>query len=304
LICDQGELALVITRDPNDTGNFIIEATSALESDNLAQLQHTYLSACTNLGSDTNTVSYAHTVVQPTVSPVRDSTRGSTFVPLFSVSTTGTKPTNRPSPSTFPPLVEVFMKNKYKPVAQKIRPVLGTLPSEFRIERHIHGDPLADMPKLNPNPPPFVPTGRYTTERRDLLDAAHSGDFLWPAERALMHDFMCLHNGAFAWQDSERGRFRTDFFPPIDIPVTPHTPWIQRNIPIPPGIYDEVCKIIRTKIEAGVYEPSNSSYRSRWFCVVKKDGTSLRLVHSVVTRYCGRIQWNLSTLARWWCKQG
>jgi hypothetical protein len=281
LICDQGELALVITRDPNDTGNFIIEATSALESDNLAQLQHTYLSACTNLGSDTNTVSYAHTVVQPTVSPIHDSTRGSTFVPLFSVSTTGTTPTNRPSPSTFPPLVEVFMKKKYKPVSQKIRPVLGTLPSEFRIERHIHGDPLADMPKLNPNPPPFVPTGRYTTERRDLLDAAHSGDFLWPAERALMHDFMCLHNGAFAWQDSERGRFRTDFFPPIDIPVMPHTPWIQRNIPIPPGIYDEVCKIIRTKIEAGVYEPSNSSYRSRWFCVVKKDGTSLRLVHSL-----------------------
>jgi hypothetical protein len=34
-------------------------------------------------------------------------------------------------------------------------------------------------------------------------------------------------------------------------------------------------------VTAGVYEPSNSSYRSRWFCVVKKDGKSLRIVHSL-----------------------
>src|SRR5436190_4855479 len=32
---------------------------------------------------------------------------------------------------------------------------------------------------------------------------------------------------------------------------------------------------------AGVYEPSNSSYRSRWFTVVKKDGKSLHIVHSL-----------------------
>jgi hypothetical protein len=39
--------------------------------------------------------------------------------------------------------------------------------------------------------------------------------------------------------------------------------------------------MIRSKIDAGVYEPSNSSYRSRWFCVLKKDGESLRIVHSL-----------------------
>jgi len=37
----------------------------------------------------------------------------------------------------------------------------------------------------------------------------------------------------------------------------------------------------KRKIDAGVYEPSNSSYRSRWFCVIKKDGKSLRIVHSL-----------------------
>ncbi|KNZ77803.1 hypothetical protein J132_03863 [Termitomyces sp. J132] len=39
--------------------------------------------------------------------------------------------------------------------------------------------------------------------------------------------------------------------------------------------------MIKKKIEAGVYEPSNSSYRSQWFTVLKKDGESLRIVHSL-----------------------
>jgi hypothetical protein len=113
------------------------------------------------------------------------------------------------------------------------------------------------------------------------MDKAHPGEFLLPGERALMHHFMCVQNAAFAWSDPERGHFREDFFPPIDIPTIPHKTWAQRNIPIPPGIYEEVCRLIKVKIDAGVYEPSNSSYRSRWFCVVKKDGKSLRIVHSL-----------------------
>jgi hypothetical protein len=55
----------------------------------------------------------------------------------------------------------------------------------------------------------------------------------------------------------------------------------MRNIPIPPGIYNQVCELIKRKIDAGVFEPSNSSYHSRWFCVVKKDGTLLRIVQSL-----------------------
>ncbi|KAL1944872.1 hypothetical protein VTO73DRAFT_2492 [Trametes versicolor] len=137
------------------------------------------------------------------------------------------------------------------------------------------------MPPLPTHPPPFVPTGRYTEERRRGIDALHPEDFLWPAERALMHHLIAQQDTAFAWDDSERGQLREDFFPPVTIPVVAHTPWVQKNIPIPPGLFDEVCAIIRKKEAAGVYEPSNSSYRSRWFCVVKKDGKSLRLVHSL-----------------------
>ncbi|ETW82044.1 hypothetical protein HETIRDRAFT_244306, partial [Heterobasidion irregulare TC 32-1] len=71
---------------------------------------------------------------------------------------------------------------KYKPVALKVRPVLADLPDKFRIVRNIRGDPLADLPTLTPNPPPFKPTGRYTSERHDLINQVHSSDFLWPAE--------------------------------------------------------------------------------------------------------------------------
>ena len=179
------------------------------------------------------------------------------------------------------PLATFAAKKKYKPVAQKVRPILDTLPSRFCIERNIIGDPLANLPTLSPHPPPFTLNGCYTEERRAKMDDLHSTDFLWPAECELLHHFVSLQNEGFAWDDSKRGHFREDFFPPIEIPVVAHTPWVERNIPIPPGIYDEVCRIIRVKMDAGVYEQSNSSYRSRWFCIVKKDTTSLRLVHSL-----------------------
>jgi hypothetical protein len=193
-----------------------------------------------------------------------------------------TPPSSDISTSPEPELTTIHLKTgkKYKPVALKTRPVLGELAAKFRIIRDIKGDPLEHLPVLNPNPPKFSPYGRYTQERKDIFDKANAG-FLWPAERDLLHHFMVLHQDAFAWNDSERGHFREDFFPPVDMPVVPHTPWVLRNIPIPPGIYDDVCKLIKRKIDAGVFEPSNSSYRSRWFCVAKKDGVSLRMVQSL-----------------------
>ena len=113
------------------------------------------------------------------------------------------------------------------------------------------------------------------------MDNLHSTDFLWPTKRELLHHFVSLQNEGFAWDDSEHSHFHEDFFPPIKIPVVAHTPWVERNIPILPGIYNEVCRIIHVKMDAGVYERSNSSYHSCWFCIVKKDTMSLHLVHSL-----------------------
>jgi hypothetical protein len=176
--------------------------------------------------------------------------------------------------------VNLATKKKYKPVALKVKPHIGTLPDKFRIIRNIIGNPLKELPILPIIPPTFTPTGRYTEERKEIFDKINAG-FLLPSERDLLHYFMMIHNDGFAWETSERGHFREDFFPPIDIPVIPHKPWVQRNSRIPPGLYDEFCRLVKDKIDAGVFEPSNSSYRSRWFCVVKKDGKSLRIVQSL-----------------------
>jgi hypothetical protein len=137
------------------------------------------------------------------------------------------------------------------------------------------------MPGLSPNPREFCPTGKYSEERKILVDKLHKGEFLWPEERKLLHEFYMVQEAAFAWTDEERGSFRHDFFPPIEIPVVEHEVWVERSIPIPRGQLEETCKLIKKKIDAGVYEPSNASYRSKFFGVVKKDGKSIRLVHSL-----------------------
>ena len=179
------------------------------------------------------------------------------------------------------PLVDVFAGKKYKPVALKVRPVYTEVPEKYRIKREIKGDPLKDLPTLPTNPGDFVPTGRYTEERKGGIDKIHEEPFLWSEERKLMHSFMSAQNEAFAWDDNERGTWRHDFFPPVEIPTVEHKVWVERSIPIPRGQLEEFCKVIKKKIDAGVYEPSNSSYRSKFFGVLKKDGKSIRLVHAL-----------------------
>ena len=104
---------------------------------------------------------------------------------------------------------------------------------------------------------------------------------LWPDEVKLAEWIVCTHQSAFAWTDDERGAFDPKYFAPIEIPHIAHVPWVLKQGPIPRGILEEVVKIIESKWKSGVYEPSSSSYNSRWFCVYKKDGKSLRLVHSL-----------------------
>ena len=167
----------------------------------------------------------------------------------------------------------------YKKVANKTRPVATTLPENFRIIRREHPDPLSTLLPLPVTPPPFTPVGRFTRERRDKMDLGR--DLLLPEEVKLAEWIVAEHNSAFAWTDDERGAFDPQYFAPIEIPHISHVPWVLKQGPIPRGILQEVIRIIEDKWRSGVYEPSSSSYNSRWFCVFKKDGKSLRLVHSL-----------------------
>ena len=167
----------------------------------------------------------------------------------------------------------------YKRVDQKVRPVPGVFPENIKVRRIIPEDPLLSLPQLPIIPPDFSPTTKLTAERMDDLKI-HMNDFLWPEEVKLFQHIFVLNERSLAFHQSERGTFREDYFSPYIYPIVDHIPWVHRNIPIPPGIRDKVIALLREKIEAGVYEPSQASYRSKWFCVLKKNG-SLRIVHDL-----------------------
>ena len=105
--------------------------------------------------------------------------------------------------------------------------------------------------------------------------------FLTDEEEKLMHHLIHVHEDSFTWTEEEKGKFSNDYFDPVVILMVKHMPWVLKNILILPGKYNEIIRIIKDKITSGVYELSNSSYRSRWFCVYKKDRKSLHIVHDL-----------------------
>ena len=170
-------------------------------------------------------------------------------------------------------------ESRYKPVAQQVKPVPGLFPEGARVTRQFPEDPLASLPSLTCHPPEFVPTDKLTEERIDGMKLNEDG-FLWPEEEKLFQHIFQMNERVLAFTEADRGSFREDYFSPYIIPTIPHIPWTEKNIPVPPGIRDEVINLLREKLEAGVYERCQSSYRSRWFCVLKKNG-KLRLVHDL-----------------------
>ena len=167
----------------------------------------------------------------------------------------------------------------YKRVDKKVRPVSKPIPIEFKVTRTIPYDPLATLPRLSRNPPEFSPTTKLTQERLDSLELDKS-ELLWPEEIKLFQQILLLNEEALAFEDEDRGTLKEAYFSPYKIPTVDHEPWQEKNIPIPPGIKDQVLDVLRLKIRAGVYEPCQSPYRSKWFCVVKKNG-KLWIVHDL-----------------------
>ncbi|KAJ2912837.1 hypothetical protein MD484_g7576, partial [Candolleomyces efflorescens] len=173
-----------------------------------------------------------------------------------------------------------FESFKCKKVANRVKPVSAPLPPEFRIERRIPEDPLIDIPSLPTHPPEFTPGHRYTQERKEKLNVNPDG-FLTPDEENLVHHLMRTCEDGFAWDESEKGIFSSDYLEPVRIPTLDHDVWIKSNIPIPRGLQPKIIEILKAKQAAGVIEPSNAAYRSQWFWVLKKDGKSLRIVHNL-----------------------
>jgi hypothetical protein len=144
LVERKNDYALIISLDSVNSLAFV-EAYTPIPSSDSSTLSRIYLSACDY--PDTPSSTLYNTIHTPT-----DSTT--------SLSTT--PPSNHLAPYT-----NLFLstQKKYKPVAKNVHPVIGELPEKFCIECKIIGNPLDDLPTLNPNPPPFTPTNRYTLKR-------------------------------------------------------------------------------------------------------------------------------------------
>ena len=168
---------------------------------------------------------------------------------------------------------------KYKKVEDRIRPVPAIMPEDVKVKRTIPRDPLANLPRLPAHAPEFTPTTKMTQERMDSLGIDTNSD-LTNEERRLLKHILVVNERSIAFEENERGTFKQDYFSDYKIPVTSHVPWSDKNIPLPPGHREKIIQMLKEKIDAGVYEKTQSSYRSRWFCVQKKNG-DLRIVHDL-----------------------
>lgn len=72
-----------------------------------------------------------------------------------------------------------------------------------------------------------MPGRRPTQERVDSL-GIFKNDFLWPEEQKLAAQALLNNEMGLAWDESEKGRFCDDYFPPVVIPTIDRTPLVHR----------------------------------------------------------------------------
>ena len=129
---------------------------------------------------------------------------------------------------------------------------------------------LSPLPFTVPALTDFVPTERITQERLEIMLKTIPKDFLLPREIDLLVFILRNHEKSIAFKDAERGTFSREYFPDYEIPVIEHTPWVQVPIRIPKAIEGTVRDMLIEQKNAGKYEYSTTSYRSRIIMVAKK----------------------------------
>jgi hypothetical protein len=170
---------------------------------------------------------------------------------------------------------------KYKPVGQKVHLVALYNPDS----RPLVFTPLSigELPVL-----PFQPielenlqyTERITKDCLTSMLKKIPVGFLSKVETELFTHLILTYEKAFAFEENECGTFNEVYFPPYEMPMVPHEPWMKKNIRIPLGRMDEVLQLLQEQWDSRKYECSASSYRSAIFAVEKKS-RFLRLVHNL-----------------------
>ncbi|KAF8304851.1 hypothetical protein DL93DRAFT_2033518, partial [Clavulina sp. PMI_390] len=161
----------------------------------------------------------------------------------------------------------------YKPVSKRKRPIAVTLPHLRREPYKPIPEPI--IPKLPHHPPnwkEFAYTKKLTPERvKQLVDSVTPG-FLSEEELSLLIWVVGQNEDALAWDDSERGTFKPQYFPDYIMETVEHVPWQEAPIRIPEAIKEETIDMLRQQIANGNLEPAQASYRARVFVVLKPKG--------------------------------
>ena len=106
-------------------------------------------------------------------------------------------------------------------------------------------------------------------------------EFLSSEEADLLFWVVSQNEEAIAFDDSERGTYKREYFPDYVMEVVEHEPWRLPPIRIPESIREEVTQMLQNQLDNGNLEPSTASYRSRIFTVQKPNGKGLRIVHDL-----------------------
>jgi hypothetical protein len=99
-------------------------------------------------------------------------------------------------------------------------------------------------------------------------------------EQDLFAAVLLNNEAALAWVEDEKGGFDPRWIPAHKIPLVPHAPWQEKNHRMPARTRQQVMEFLKGKLRNGLYERSQSSYRSAFFPVEKKD-KGIRIVHDL-----------------------
>ncbi|HZZ17678.1 MAG TPA: hypothetical protein VFE08_17165, partial [Candidatus Sulfotelmatobacter sp.] len=171
--------------------------------------------------------------------------------------------------------------SKYKRVDVKKMPVPVSMPPMKR--EPYKPIPIPIIPDLPAYPPPLDNlsyTPRLSEERIQQIIRNIPEGFLSNSELALLLWVAMQNEDAIAFDDSERGTYKSEYFPDYVMETIPHYPWQERPIRIPESIKGEIIGMLKGQVQNGNLEPSTSSYRSRVFAVKKPKG-GWRVVHDL-----------------------
>ncbi|KAI0069940.1 hypothetical protein K474DRAFT_1609608, partial [Panus rudis PR-1116 ss-1] len=181
-------------------------------------------------------------------------------------------------PSTLTPLDSPWtsrakpIRRKYKPVDRKVRPVPTYMPNpSAQVYKPIPNPTLMSLPHDPPHIDDLCYTSRLSRERLNQILSTIPSDFLRPREIDLLAFVLVNRRQAIAFTDAECGFFSRDYYPDYEIPVIEHVPWQQPPMKPPKALEAVIYKMLLEQEQAGKYEPSSSSYRSRIFVVSKKN---------------------------------